>query len=342
MAGYHILSSLGYPEWLGFRNAETIWKAHQLSILPSAVKEFSDQAQKSGMKTLFSLLPGLKMEGYLKTSVWLVGGILTLLGVHMGIYLISLRWRETLLKGSPVKNFFFALSVLVILPAGGIGIYYYSKTPLRMNSEEVPMASGFDYPVGDRDGRGWNGVNDKGWYIASSFLKPYFHPGEDWNGRGGGDTDFGQPVYAVAEGRVVFAQECFRWGNMLLIQHRLPDGEVVFSMYAHLKDLRVKAEEMVARRQLIGSVGKGYKNITYRSAHLHFEIRRQKMAGHPIIFWPRALTGLLRFHKPFSETPTKDWIKSHYYNPSEFIRYHRDLINRWPKESPWEFKHWRK
>lgn len=105
MAGYHILSSLGYPEWLGFRNAETIWKAHQLSILPSAVKEFSDQAQKSGMKTLFSLLPGLKMEGYLKTSVWLVGGILTLLGVHMGIYLISLRWRETLLKGSPVKNF---------------------------------------------------------------------------------------------------------------------------------------------------------------------------------------------------------------------------------------------
>lgn len=173
-------------------------------------------------------------------------------------------------------------------------------------------------------------------------MKPYFHPGEDWNGGGGGDTDFGQPVYAVAEGRVVFAQECFRWGNMLLIQHRLPDGEVVFSMYAHLKDLRVKAQEMVARRQLIGSVGKGYKNITYRSAHLHFEIRRQKMAGHPIIFWPRALTGLLRFHKPFSETPTKDWIKSHYYNPSAFIRYHRDLINRWPKESPWEFKHWRK
>jgi len=38
-----------------------------------------------------------------------------------------------------------------------------SKVPLRMHPEEIPMASGFDYPVGDMDGMKWNGVNDKGW-----------------------------------------------------------------------------------------------------------------------------------------------------------------------------------
>ena len=32
------------------------------------------------------------------------------------------------------------------------------------------------------------------------------HTGEDWNGRGGGDTDFGQPVMAVATGKVVVAR----------------------------------------------------------------------------------------------------------------------------------------
>jgi murein DD-endopeptidase MepM/ murein hydrolase activator NlpD/membrane-bound metal-dependent hydrolase YbcI (DUF457 family) len=331
IAGHHVLTSPGYPERQGFKKAEAIWKTYQLSILPAAVKEFSNQAQDSGMKTLFASLPGMKMEDYFKAAVWLIGGVLALLCIHMVVYLITLRWRETLPRGSPIKNFIFAAFFLVILPLGGLGIYYFGKTPLRMNPEEVPMATGFDYPVGDENGKGWNGVDDKGWYIASGFLKPYFHPGEDWNGRGGGDTDFGQPVYAVAEGRVAFAQDCFRWGNMLLIQHRLPDGEVVFSLYAHLKDIQVKPGELIARRQRVGSLGKGHKNV-YTAAHLHFEIRRQNMAGYPIIFWPRALTALLCAHKPFSEKPTKEWIISHYYNPSKFIRNRRNLIKQWPKK----------
>ena len=199
----------------------------------------------------------------------------------------------------------------------------YNITP-----EKVPVASGFDFPVGDKNAKGWNGVNDKGWYIASGFLRPFFHPGEDWNGLGGGNTDFGEPVYSISEGRVVYAKDSFRWGNIAVIQHRLPDGEIIFSMYAHLKDLYIKAGEEVKRRQRIGSVGRGYKDTTYKSAHLHFEIRRYNMSRYPAIFWPRLLTSLVHFNRPFSETPAKEWIISHYYNPSKFIRNHRDMNKR--------------
>ena len=334
VAANHIKQSPGYPEKLGFKKAEAIWKTYQLSFLPSPIKEFSNKAQEMGMKTLFSFLPGLKMEDYFRAAVTVVGAILALFFIHMVIYLISLRWRKTLPRGSPIKNFLFALSLLVIVPLGGIGIYYYTKLPLRVSPEEIPIATGFDYPVGDRDGKGWNGVNFEGWYIASRFLKPFFHPGEDWNGRGGGNTDFGEPVYAAAEGRIVFAEDCLRWGNIIVIQHRLPRGEMVFSMYAHLKDLLAKAGETVIRRQQIGSVGKGYKNTTYPSAHLHFEIRRHNMVYYPAVFWPRGLMSLLHIHEPFSETPTKKWIIAHYYNPSKFIRNHRTLTKRKSTKNP--------
>ena len=122
----------------------------------------------------------------------------------------------------------------------------------------------------------------------------------------------------------MFAEDNLRLGNIIIIQHRLPGEETVFSVYTHVKELMVKVGDTVKRRQQISSVGKGYKNTTY-TAHLHFEIRRYNMAGYPAIFWPRVLTSLQNVHRPFSMEPTKQWIITHYYNPSKFIRNHRSL-----------------
>lgn len=77
------------------------------------------------------------------------------------------------------------------------------------------LADGFDFPVGDVDGQGsykskLNGKTYNGWYVATKFGESYslgIHPGEDWNGIGGGDTDTGQPVWATAKGKVVDSKD---------------------------------------------------------------------------------------------------------------------------------------
>src|SRR6185436_13038515 len=129
-----------------------------------------------------------------------------------------------------------------------------------MKTDFAP-AEGFDFPFGDGDG----GVSyqDKatgkrydGWYIATNFAENYslgIHPGEDWNGNGGGNTDLGQDVFAVANGRVVFAANCGRlWGNVIVIEHVFYENhekKKIRSVYAHLQKINIRAGEMVRRRQ---------------------------------------------------------------------------------------------
>ncbi|MCL4297979.1 MAG: peptidoglycan DD-metalloendopeptidase family protein [Anaerolineae bacterium] len=132
------------------------------------------------------------------------------------------------------------------------------------------LTDGFDFPVGKPNGLGY--------YVAAGLVnQSYFnerggwHTGEDWNGRGGGDSDLGAPVYAVANGRVVTSQRYPMWGNIILLEHRLPWGQIVWSQYAHLKDRFVRKGDVIRRGDQIGTIGKG--DGDRYPAHLHFEIR---------------------------------------------------------------------
>jgi murein DD-endopeptidase MepM/ murein hydrolase activator NlpD len=118
---------------------------------------------------------------------------------------------------------------------------------------EATPADGFDFPFGDANGKGpyvdkATGQRHNGWYNATRFAEQYslgIHPGEDWNGVGGGDTDLGQEIYAVANGRVAFAQNCGRlWGNVLMIDHTYYENHEkrkIRSVYAHLQEIKVQA-----------------------------------------------------------------------------------------------------
>jgi murein DD-endopeptidase MepM/ murein hydrolase activator NlpD len=124
---------------------------------------------------------------------------------------------------------------------------------------------GFDFPVGPPDG--------KSYYNAQGFGKN-LHLGDDWNGRGGGNTDLGDPVYSVADGIVVFAEDVLAgWGNVVRVVHnigRKDSADLVESLYGHLDSIYVRSGDTLKRGEQLGTIGNAHGAYW---AHLHLEIR---------------------------------------------------------------------
>jgi peptidase M23-like protein len=87
----------------------------------------------------------------------------------------------------------------------------------------------------------------------------------------------GTPVYAAANGTVIFAGPdndaiYSPWpnfyGNLVVIQHK----DDLFTLYAHLSKIDVKANGVVGAGTKIGEVGRTGVAI---GSHLHFEVRRE-------------------------------------------------------------------
>ena len=157
------------------------------------------------------------------------------------------------------------------------------------------IADGFDFPVGN--------ANGDGYYKARGY-RPNGHLGEDWNGKLGGDTDLGDPVYAIGNGVVVLARNMRRgWGNVVIVRHAyFEEGTIRYidSLYGHLHQINVREGQKVSRRQNIGSIG---NNFGMYNAHLHFEIRKNLEIGMRRASFARD--------------------SSNYYDPTTFIAAHR-------------------
>lgn len=70
------------------------------------------------------------------------------------------------------------------------------------------------------------------------------------------------------------------WGNLVVIEHRLPDGSFVTTLYGHLANRRlVEIGDIIKAGQPIGEVGKNSKQINggYQP-HLHFGVRQGRRA----------------------------------------------------------------
>jgi len=82
----------------------------------------------------------------------------------------------------------------------------------------------------------------------------------------------GDPVFAAADGRVVYAGSGLRgYGNLVIVKH----NNTYLTAYAHNQALLVKEDQVVRRGQKIAEMGSSDAD----RVQLHFEIRRQ---GRPI------------------------------------------------------------
>lgn len=99
-----------------------------------------------------------------------------------------------------------------------------------------------------------------------------YHTGEDYYG--GRNSSVGQPVSAVADGRVTYSAPngWGRDGGVVILEHTFPDGSVAYSMYGHMMNTDVypfpERFACVRAGDVVGSVGD-----VRPAPHLHFEIR---------------------------------------------------------------------
>ncbi|MGL4400524.1 MAG: M23 family metallopeptidase [Luteolibacter sp.] len=183
--------------------------------------------------------------------------------------------------------------------------FFLMCQPLLAQEAKINLADGFDFPVGK--------PNAEGYYKARGLrLREPRHYGEDWNGRAGGDSDKGDPVYAIADGIVTFAHNVRGgWGNVVLTRHAYRDpssGKVKYidTLNGHLDTMAVSVGQRLKRGQLIGTIG---SNFGMYPAHLHFEMRHNITIG-------MARNGI--------PADLENWA-----DPTAFIVKHRQLNREW-------------
>jgi hypothetical protein len=212
-----------------------------------------------------------------------------------------------------------------------------SILPMLDTWAELPVATSFCYPVtpiGPLESAGRRvcdvfppPTQDPSIYYKNDteFLELNagwgYHLGDDWNGSLGGSSDRGYPVYSAADGELVYARDLgngapHSWGKVMMVKHRLPEGEIVYSFYGHLLEMLIPGgcDLLTGTGCLIGKghqIGKiGDANGFYPGMdHLHFAIRRTFDLDDPDItpgpgYWP---------------TNNDPHIDENYYNPTVFI-----------------------
>jgi murein DD-endopeptidase MepM/ murein hydrolase activator NlpD len=146
--------------------------------------------------------------------------------------------------------------------------------------EEIPISQPGAEMVKVSPVTGQAGYPGAGWLITSGYAtQAYFdrfgawHTGHDL----AKSRDGGEPIYAVADGKVKFAGFAGEdgFGNVVFIKH----NDNLYTRYAHLRVIQVQREQEVSAGQIIGLLG-----TTGRSTgnHLHFDLMVKSNA----LDWP--------------------------------------------------------
>jgi murein DD-endopeptidase MepM/ murein hydrolase activator NlpD len=205
----------------------------------------------------------------------------------------ALRWLllAAIFFGALAVGVFFRLGPELRRPPK-ISAAFQIASPILLAG--LPTAARFDFPIGSENGAFA--------YNAQRFTENR-HLGDDLNGIGGENSDLGDPIFAVADGQVIFAGEAGPgWGNVIIVLHAYEENgtrKFVQSYYGHVETILVTRKQKVRRGEQIATIGTAEGRYW---AHLHFEMREFTTP----------------FIGPGYRDDTRGWI-----DPSAFIAAHR-------------------
>ena len=166
-------------------------------------------------------------------------------------------------------------------------------------ADRWPLADAFVYPVGGREDYTHPARRGAKRYallrgLTARTANASAHLGADLGNRTAGDTVRAAAAGIVVCGRAHDWEQGYGW--YVTVAHRLGDGSIVYSVYAHLRpgSVQVVAGDCVAAGDPIGRVGRSGRAST---DHLHFEVRRPT-------------------------DPTQRWEKAGVLDPLAFVREH--------------------
>src|SRR5437762_12166285 len=141
----------------------------------------------------------------------------------------------------------------------------------------LPTATRFDFPLGSENGAMA--------YNAQRFTENH-HLGDDLNGIGGEDSDWGDTIYAVADGLVLLARDGGPgWGNIVIVLHAYIENserKYVQSYYGHMETMLVHVGDEVRRGQQIATVGTAggryFTPSAFRNARIRHALHRTRLS----------------------------------------------------------------
>jgi murein DD-endopeptidase MepM/ murein hydrolase activator NlpD len=189
------------------------------------------------------------------------------------------------------------LGVVGLLILAGVyaveGSRHRASAPRVLHGGETPpLAEAFDYPLipfqayapivsAANDTR--YGVPNPAWGNHANCFRdvhgagvPFrwlYHAGIDLfaldaAGQANGPLSAGAAVHAVADGLIFLHQDAGSSGHILILAHRLPNDERIYSAYWHVDHVQVAVGERVVRGQVIAQIyDQGY------NSHLHWEMQ---------------------------------------------------------------------
>lgn len=185
-----------------------------------------------------------------------------------------------------------------------------------IDSTDQPVATIWKLPLNTTDRQDWSTIflepdaHFKALRAPFDLVKLHYHTGIDLLNKT--IESFGEPVYAIAAGKVIAIKDPPPQ-RRITIEHLLPNGEKVWSVYIHIIDEKVKigdivdSETVIAR--LMNATELEYYGWDYN--HVHLEIMKV-LPPYVSEFYQR---------KTFS-CYTLEEVNKYFYDPKEYLKNH--------------------